>query len=256
MAATGTRARDGGGRAAVGAVLFDKDGTLFDFHASWSAIAEAMLDRLAPDAAARRAMALAAGFDPETRICRAGSIIVAEPTSALAGLWAEWRPDLGPVRLERLMNEVAEAAAPETMVPAVPDLPALLADLAARGLVLGVATHDGFEAARHQLTGARVLDHFAFVAGYDSGHGLKPGPGMLEAFVAATGVAPDAVMVVGDSAHDLGMARAGGAGWAVGVLSGPAERADLAPLADHVLDTIAGLPALIDRANATSSAAR
>ncbi|HUF57014.1 MAG TPA: HAD hydrolase-like protein [Thermohalobaculum sp.] len=231
-------------------MLFDKDGTLFDFQASWGAIAEAMLDRLAPGPAARREMALAAGFDPETRTCRAGSVIVAEPTSALASLWAEWRPDLGPVLLERLLNEVSEAAAPETMVTAVPDLAAFLGGLRQRGLVLGVATHDEHEAALRQLTGAGALDAFTFVAGYDSGHGLKPGPGMLEAFAAATAVPAAAVMVVGDSAHDLGMARAGGAGWAIGVLSGPAVREDLAPLADHVLDTIAGLPALIDRANA------
>ena len=178
---------------------------------------------------------------------------MAEPTSALARLWARWRPDLGEARLERFLNDVSAAAAPEAMATAVPDLGGFLHGLRARGLVLGVATHDEHEAARRQLSGAGALDAFAFVAGYDSGHGLKPGPGMLEAFASATAVPAGAVMVVGDSAHDLDMARAGGAGWAIGVLSGPARHADLAPLADHVLDTIAELPALIDRMNAAGA---
>ena len=43
------------------------------------------------------------------------------------------------------------------------------------------------------------------------------------------------VAMVGDSAHDLGAARAAGAALAVGVLTGPAGEAELGPLADVVL---------------------
>ena len=236
-------------RPTLQAVLFDKDGTLFDFRQSWAAITDAVLDRLAPDAAARREMALAAGFDPEARSFVPGSAIVAEPTSATARLWSRWRPDLGAERLESMLNREAVAAAdrPGTMVPAVPDLPALLGELRRRGLILGVATHDEEAAARRQLAAVGALDAFEFIAGYDSGHGLKPGPGMLAAFAAATGLPAAAIAVVGDSRHDLEMARAGAAGRAVGVLTGPAARSDLAPLADEILESIAALPEMLDR---------
>ena len=48
--------------------------------------------------------------------------------------------------------------------------------------------------------------------------------------------------MVGDNRHDLEMARAGGAGLAVGVLSGTGTRETLAPMADVILDSIADLP--------------
>ena len=69
---------------------------------------------------------------------------------------------------------------------------------------------------------------------------------MILAFAASLGIAPSGVAMVGDSALDLIAARAAGA-VAVAVLSGPAPREELAPLADHVLDGIEGLPALVDR---------
>jgi phosphoglycolate phosphatase len=46
------------------------------------------------------------------------------------------------------------------------------------------------------------------------------------------------------------MARAGGAGLAIGVLSGTGTRATLAPMADVVLNTVAELPALLNKSSA------
>ena len=60
-----------------------------------------------------------------------------------------------------------------------------------------------------------------------------------------TGLAPSAIAMVGDNHHDLEEARNGGAGLAVAVLSGNAAYADIAHLADHTLNTIAELPALL-----------
>ena len=52
--------------------------------------------------------------------------------------------------------------------------------------------------------------------------------------------------MVGDNRHDLEMAKAGGAGLAVGVLSGTGTREALAPLADVVLDSIVDLPGYLN----------
>ena len=92
---------------------------------------------------------------------------------------------------------------------------------------------------------ADELEQFDFIAGYDSGHGHKPGPGMLLAFAAATGLEPGEIVMIGDSVHDLGVGPAAGAALTIGVLTGPAAHEDLAPHADHVLDSIADLPALL-----------
>ncbi|MDT8345349.1 MAG: HAD-IA family hydrolase, partial [Thermohalobaculum sp.] len=130
---------------------------------------------------------------------------------------------------------------------AVPDLPGLLDRLIARGFALGVATHDTEEGARVQLHATGALDRFGFIAGYDSGHALKPAPDMLLAFARCAGIPPASVVMVGDSRHDLEMVPAAGAALAVGVLTGPAVAADLAPHAHHILPSIADLPALLDR---------
>ena len=84
-------------------------------------------------------------------------------------------------------------------------------------------------------------DRFAFVAGYDSGHGAKPAPGQCLAFARATGLAPAQVAMVGDSRHDLAAGRAAGMR-TVAVLTGPARDDDLRPFADVVLPDIGHLP--------------
>ena len=68
---------------------------------------------------------------------------------------------------------------------------------------------------------------------------------MVLAFCRACGLAPHEVMVVGDTPHDMHMARATGAAKAVAVTSGAAGPELLAGLADHVIDDISGLLALL-----------
>ena len=130
---------------------------------------------------------------------------------------------------------------------AVPGLEEVIDRLKARGYTLGIATSDSQAGAHASLAHFGVLELMDFVAGYDSGHGQKPGPGQVHGFCAATGLVPQEVAVVGDNLHDLEMGRSAGAGLVVGVLTGTGERAHLAPHADHVLDSIAGLEALLDR---------
>jgi phosphoglycolate phosphatase len=109
-----------------------------------------------------------------------------------------------------------------------------------------VATSDSLRGARASLGGFGVLDRIDFLAGYDSGHGVKPDPGMVEGFCAATGLAAARVAVVGDNLHDLQMGRAAGAGLVVGVLTGNSACGELEALADHVLGSIAEIEALLD----------
>jgi phosphoglycolate phosphatase len=68
----------------------------------------------------------------------------------------------------------------------------------------------------------------------------------LLAFSEKAGIAPDAVVMVGDSRHDLSAARAAGM-VPVGVLTGAAGAADLADLAEVVLPDIGHLADWLDR---------
>lgn len=219
-------------------LVFDKDGTLFDFHATWSAWCRGFIDMLA-DGEHARAEALARALDFDLAAGRfaptspviAGTMEV--PIARIRGVM----PALDEAWLRAVMME-STATAPQVEVT---PLVALLDRLAAAGVTLGVATNDSEVPARAHLARAGVLGHFAFVAGYDSGHGAKPEPGQLAAFCAATGIPAAACAMVGDSSHDLVSGRAAGM-TTVAVLTGPATSVDLAPYADVVLDDIGGLP--------------
>lgn len=227
-------------------LLFDKDGTLLDFVASWGGVTEEALRRLCEDPVRRAEMALAVGYDIDAGRFVPGSPVVAGAFTEVAEVWAAFLPDWTAADVTALSDKlVIEMVETGALVPAVPDLAGYLHGLRNEGYVLGIATHDSEEAARAHMAGFDALEAFSFIAGYDSGHGLKPGPGMLLAFSRATGVAAHEVVMIGDSVHDLGVAPAAGAAMAVGVLTGPADHADLAPHADHVLASIGELPALL-----------
>ncbi|ETX28376.1 HAD family hydrolase [Roseivivax isoporae] len=228
----------------IEAILFDKDGTLFDFAATWNAWADALLARLAgPDRGRAEALAAAIGFDRATCRFLPESPVIAGTTREAA---LRLLPHLPDARLERLEALLVAEAARAPQVPAVPLAP-LLDALAARGLRLGVATNDAAAAARAHLDAAGVADRFDFVAGYDSGFGGKPAPGQLLAFADAVGIPPARIAMVGDSLHDLHAARAAGM-TALAVLTGPATAADLQDAADAVLPHIGGLPGWLDAA--------
>lgn len=226
-------------------LLFDKDGTLFDFAATWVVVTETVLAALSPDPEKRAGMARAVGYDAAARRFAPGSAIVAGTIDDIAGLWAPFRPDLGAEMIAQITGRLTdEAVAKGALVPVMPDLGGFLGELRERGYLVGVATNDDEAAARQQLGLAGVLDRIDFLAGADSGHGAKPGPGMLLGFARATGIAPAEVAVIGDSLHDMAMAE--GAGLRIGVLTGPAGAEELAAAADMVIDSIADLPEMLD----------
>jgi len=225
----------------IDAVIFDKDGTLFDFRSSWGGWAENLIAELStgPDHAAILGGVL--GYTVATRDWAPDSPVVAMTTQEIADILTPFVPALTMAQLASRMDRLAQMA---PMIPAV-NLAAVLGDLRARGLILGVATNDTDAAAKAHLTGAGVLTLFDFVAGCDSGWGGKPAPGQLLAFAAQTGIAPQRCAMVGDSLHDLQAARGAGM-YAVAVLTGVADAATLAPHADVVLDNIDGIAAWID----------
>ena len=225
-------------------IVFDKDGTLFDFDATWAAWTAAIIDAEAGgDRALRDRLDAALGFDRARTRFRRDSIVIAEPTRTVA---ERVLAVTGGGDVEALMARMAAAARTAPQVPVAPLAP-LFDDLAARGLTLGLVTNDTEGPARTHLAREGIEGRFTFVAGSDSGHGAKPDPGQLQAFCAATGLAPRECVMVGDSTHDLRAGRAAGMR-CLGVLTGPARREDLTPLADRVLGSIAELPEWLDSA--------
>ena len=225
----------------IDAILFDKDGTLFDFHKSWGAWAEGLIADLADDADHAARLAAAIGYLPgEGRFLASSMVIAGTPAEITAALLPQM-PGWSAVQIEARINEVAAGA---EMVEAVPLVP-LFEAFRARGLKLAIVTNDAEAPARAHVAAHRLGGLVDFIAGYDSGHGAKPGPGMLNAFLRAEGLEPSRVLMVGDSLHDLEAGRAAGTR-RVAVLTGVAKAESLAPHADVVLANIGEIPAWID----------
>lgn len=226
----------------IDGVIFDKDGTLFDFRASWGAWAARLLGILSEEnAIPAERLGAAIGYDPASGRFDPGSVVIAGTPDEIARDLALALPGVGADELESRINRLAEGA---PMLPAV-DLGAVLGDLRSRGLRIGLATNDVEDAARAHLAAHGIIGLFDYIAGYDSGHGPKPGPGMCLAFARQTGIDPGRVVMVGDSAHDLEAGRRAGMR-TVAVLTGVAGAADLAPLADAVLPDIGHLAGWIE----------
>lgn len=234
----------------IAGIVFDKDGTLLDYAATWGPVNRLAAERAAggPGPLADRLLE-AGGWEAATGRFRHGSLLAAGHAGEVAAHWHGLLAGRGPYRDAAALTRAIDAAFLEgglAHAAPVTDLAALFGRLRGRGLQLGIATSDSEAAARATAEKFDLIDHLAFIAGYDSGHGVKPGPGMVRGFCAATGLPPAAVLVVGDNTHDLDMGRSAGAGRVVGVLTGTGTPDSLAA-ADHIADSIADLEALLNR---------
>ncbi|WP_457648220.1 HAD family hydrolase [Profundibacter sp.] len=223
----------------IQAILFDKDGTLFDFYATWGIWAKTLLlDEAGGDAALAARMGDAIGYDIRTGTFAPDSMVIFDTPPDIA---AALLPFFDGETVESLTARLNAAAAQVPMVEATPLIPLLL-ELQARGLKMGVATNDGEAPARAHLEASGISGMFDFIVGSDSGFGGKPEAGMMLAFANHIGVAGSRIAMVGDSVHDLVAGRAAGM-VPVAVLTGVAGRDELAPHADVVLPDIGHLPA-------------
>jgi phosphoglycolate phosphatase len=229
-------------------MIFDKDGTLFDFNATWASLAQSVLaDLSAGDPQLQQVLADVIAFDLATGAFRPDSIVIAHTSDEVAQVLLPHLP--GWTLADLIANLDAQAAnAPQAEAT---DLREFVGALQSRGLKIGVATNDAEAPARAHLDSANVAQSFDFIAGYDSGWGGKPAPGQLLAFCQKLDLDPANCAMVGDSLHDLHAGQAAGM-VTIGVLTGMASRADLTPHANVVFDSIAEIPAWLDQNSTTS----
>jgi len=223
-------------------ILFDKDGTLIDFHATWFAIGD-LLALQAADGDRARAddLLMAAGYDFGSGGFRADSVFAAGTNADVVELWY---PQAEADERRKIVADLDAFTASEGAAQSVslPGSREAIARLHRSGFRLGVATNDSTSGAEKTLLAMGVAQMFDAAYGYDAVANPKPAPDTVYAFSDLTGLKPEQIAMVGDNRHDLEMARAGGAGLAIGVLSGTGTRETLAPMADAILDSIAELP--------------
>ncbi|MGF1477192.1 MAG: HAD-IA family hydrolase [Geminicoccaceae bacterium] len=211
-------------------ILFDCDGTLVDSAAMISATMET----------AFRETGLTPPDPSETR---------AVVGLSLAQAMARLAQDQAEETQRRLVDAYREAFVikrqDDTLLePLYEGITDLLADFAARGLLMGVATGKSRAGLDAVLARHGIAERFITLQTADN-HPSKPHPAMVERAMAEAGCGPGETAVVGDTSFDMEMARAAGA-YALGVSWGyhPAHQLKSAG-ADRVVDRPAELEAAL-----------
>jgi phosphoglycolate phosphatase len=225
-------------------VIFDKDGTLLDFHAMWGGWARELGDRL--EAAARRPVApdvfAAIGFDPSTgRVAGGGPLAtgtMAGIKELVAAVLRRWCPSVAAAR--RATEDAWFVPDPTALAVPLADLPALFAWLHEGGRRIAVVTTDDRAQTDASLRALGVRASIGAMVCGDDGFAMKPAPDPVFAVCQAMRTTPEHVAVVGDSPADIAMGIGAGAGLVIGVRSGVGSDADLGG-AHLLLDSVAGL---------------
>ncbi len=230
----------------IKAILFDKDGTLIDFADTFFEASSSIIYHLSEgDEAKARQLAAAVDFDLATLTCGAMSEIVGGTSLTIAEIWQPYLNRRSAVELSRELDNYFDKYT-EQAVSVFAYTKPTLTRLSEMGIKLGVATNDSESNARSHLSNIGIEDMFFFIAGYDSGHGSKPEPGMVKEFARLTGARPNEMAIVGDSLNDLLAGKNAGIR-AVAVTSGVATAEELQPHADYILEDISHLPNLLSQ---------
>ena len=232
-------------------ILFDKDGTLIDFDQTWMPAYHAALEDLCrplSEPNVKNRCLVASGYDIDRGCTVPNSALAVEGSDDIAMIWlkAAGQPS-EKAAIDRLV-QIMEDYSADHPVPLF-DVATLFKRLTDRHLKLGIATMDAEWVARRSMDKLSAAEHIQFYAGYDSGFGRKPGPGMVQKYCADTNLQPDQIIVVGDNLHDLHMSISAGAALSVGVCSGVANRDDLADVANYVIEDATEIEDLLDQLN-------
>ena len=163
----------------IRAVLFDKDGTLIDFHATWAGFARrAALEAAGRDGARAAHLLEALGLDRKTARFRPGSVLAAGTGADVAAVL--WPGEQGGALQRRIaaLDDLAAAHARDHAI-ALEGIPEALRGLRASGRMLGIATNDSERGARETMARLGLDGLFAEILGYDSVPRAKPWPDMI-----------------------------------------------------------------------------
>ncbi|WP_428775693.1 HAD family hydrolase [Vibrio sp.] len=229
------------------ALLFDKDGTLLEFHNMWLNVSRsaAMQVKNYSDAQAGNQTVtvteLLSAIGVEGDLVLNHGLLASNPVEDTAVAWFEMlQPDVSLEAFSQVTKTAFNGQVEQNpdWIEALPGVSEKLMLLKQQGMLLGIATADSKDSTLYTLAQSGLSELFDFIGYSDGDIDPKPAPALLQAFCQQCGVAPHEVIMFGDTVSDMEFGHNAGAR-KVGVLTGTALRSELEPVADLVIPSVA-----------------
>ncbi|MEN1938448.1 HAD family hydrolase [Paenibacillus sp. 102] len=226
----------------IKAILFDKDGTLMDFHSIWIKVAEELVSEFVQSYKLPESLqgSLLKEIGVEGAYVNPHSALAAGTSFDIAQIFCKHISSVTEYDMHHWISEKLFTLMYEhrSHMRMTADLPKLLQVLKEKGFILGIVTADDFAPTELFLKQCQLESFFDYIVASDTFPAQKPDKQIVESFCEEFGLDPREVVVVGDTPTDLHLAKNSGACYAIGVLSGTGDLQTLAPLADIVLDSV------------------
>jgi len=186
------------------------------------------------------ALCFAMGFDQKSRKVLPQGKLASRPMSQLYQLTINVVQSfaLSPKEAECIVEKAWCIPDPILLAKPLTDLRTLFSNLRDHGIQVAIATADDRASTQAMLEAFDIEEFISAMVCADDGIPSKPAPDMVSTICERLKIDTSKVMVIGDTASDLKMARAAGAGLAVGALSGVSSTKDLIPYADVLIESI------------------
>ncbi|OAN11126.1 haloacid dehalogenase [Photobacterium jeanii] len=237
-------------------LLFDKDGTLLEFHQMWLKVSQGVVSALSHEY--RNEMAhqqiteqhLLEAIGIYGDYVDNHGLLASNPVEDTAQAWFEMlalQTELKAfsIEIKALFNQQVEDN--PLLIQALPGVKDKLIKLKQMGYKLGIATADTKAATLFSLAQAELLELFDYLGYSDGDITPKPDPALLNGFCQQCELSPEQVVMFGDTVSDMEFGTNAGA-HKVGVLTGTATLDELQPYTDVILSSVADFePELLAR---------